>query len=410
MNQATSLVLTNLIPRHSGSLPPELLDLTSALINQSRLKCSLSQEQEIGRIYACANLACERLKIKLNLPKIEPRPPVPPRVYKKLYAYIEDTLASATPKKRPRVEGGDYGKGNGNATPSRKSSLAQTPNKRTPGRNDSPIKTILPLPQRSTPSKSKSLASFRTPKKGLRHEKRDETKIPRWVGTVGRELCRRLGMEEATPHVLAGVESLIFWEEEKERRREETIGRWPALMIAVWGIVWGKLTAGAELLSDEEFKENRLKALEVLRSTRKDTEVERKVGIGGWEGWDLPDEGEEDENEVERSNEKDVNNWIAEIANKGCFEMDWYQNIIKADGPDDTDEDQEREDALDGIERALVREDEMRYGLGTMRQKKVDYLTEQRRAEYKVWKKNILAKIARLQKEGKNRDVMEMNA
>lgn len=89
--------------------------------------------------------------------------------------------------------------------------------------------------------------------------------------------------------------------------------------------------------------------------------------------------------------------------------MDWYQNLVKADAQDDTGEDQEREDALDGIERALVREDEMRYGLGTMRQKKVDYLTEQRRAEYKVWKKNILAKIARLQKEGKNRVVIDMN-
>lgn len=76
-------------------------------------------------------------------------------------------------------------------------------------------------------------------------------------------------MEEATPHVLAGVESLIFWEEEKERRKEETIGKWPALMMAVWGIVWGKLTAGGELLNDEDFKENRLKALEVLRSARK---------------------------------------------------------------------------------------------------------------------------------------------
>ncbi|RAL67016.1 hypothetical protein DID88_007796 [Monilinia fructigena] len=119
-------------------------------------RCSLNQEQEIGRTYACANLACERLKTTLNLPKIEPRPPVPPRVYKKLYAYIEDSLASATPRKRARVEGND----SGNATPSRKSSLAQRPQKRTPGRNDTPIKMILPLPQRSTPSKSKSPRQF----------------------------------------------------------------------------------------------------------------------------------------------------------------------------------------------------------------------------------------------------------
>ncbi|ATZ56539.1 hypothetical protein BCIN_13g03760 [Botrytis cinerea B05.10] len=401
MNQATSQVLSNLIPRHSGALPPELLALTSSLISQSRLRCSLSQEQEIGRTYACANLACERLKTTLNLPKIEPRPPLPPRVYKKLYAYIEDTLASTTPKKRARVEGN--GMESGNATPSRKSSK-----KRTPGHDDTPIISTLPLPHRSTPSKSKSLASFRTPKKGLRYEKRDETKIPRWVGVIGRELCAKLGMKEATPHVLAGVESLIFWEEEKTKKGEEIMGKWPAMMMAVWSIVWGKLRTGEEVLSDEEFTKKRLETLKVLRLAREDEEVEKKVGGGGWEGWDLPDEDEEDEEE--RSNAKDVNGWMAEICNKGCLEMDWYRNMVRADGSDDTEDDQEREDALDEIQRVRVREDEMRYGLGTMRQAKVDYLTEKKRAEYKVWERNILAKISRLQKEGKNGNVMDIEA
>ncbi|ESZ95653.1 hypothetical protein SBOR_3954 [Sclerotinia borealis F-4128] len=372
MNQSTSIALSNLVPRHSGALPPELLDLTSSLIAQSRVKCSLNQEQEIGRTYACANLACERLKTILNLPKIEPRPPVPPRVYRKLYAYIEDSLATVTPRKRSRIEdnGDGNGNGNGHATPSRKSSLAQTPKRNTPGRNDTPIKTILPLPQRSTPSKTKSLASFRTPKKGLRYEKRDERKIPRWIGVVGRELCGKLGMKEATPHVLAGVESLIFWEGEEERRGEE----------------W-------EALSDEDFKGNRVRALGVLKEARRDEEVERKVGDGGWEGWDLPedededtDQENEDDGEGKRSNEDDVNNWVAEIVGKGCLEMEWYQNIIGADDSvdeDDEDEDQEREEALDEGERALVREHEMRYGLGTMRQKKVDYLSEEKKAAYK---------------------------
>ncbi|KAF7890842.1 uncharacterized protein EAF01_010651 [Botrytis porri] len=400
MNQATSQVLSNLIPRYSGTLPPELLALTSSLISQSRLRCSLSQEQEIGRTYACANLACERLKTTLNLPKIEPRPPLPPRVYKKLYAYVEHTLNSTTPKKRARVEGSGFE--SGNATPSR-----QSAKKRTPGHNDAPIKTT--LPQRSTPSKSKSLASFRTPKKGLRYEKRDESKIPRWVGVVGRELCATLGMKEATPHVLAGVESLIFWEEEKMRKGEEMMGRWPAMMMAVWSIVWGKLRTGEEVLSDEEFKEKRLETLRVLRLARGDEEVERRVGGAGWEGWDLPEVDEEDEEE-ERSNAKEVNGWMAEICNKGCLEMDWYQNMVRADGEDDSEDDQEREDALDEIQRVRVREDEMRYGLGTMRQAKVDYLTEKKRAEYKVWKRNILAKIARLQKEGENGHVMDIEA
>ncbi|KAB8294004.1 hypothetical protein EYC80_009467 [Monilinia laxa] len=412
MNQATSLVLSNLIPRHSGALPPELLDLTSSLIAQSRVKCSLNQEQEIGRTYACANLACERLKTTLNLPQIEPRPPVPPRVYKKLYAYIEDSLANATPRKRARVEGN----GSGNATPSRKSSLAQRPQKRTPGRNDTPIKTILPLPQRSTPSKSKSLASFRTPKNGLQHEKRDDAKIPRWVGVVGRELCRKLDLKEATPHVLAGVESLIFREWEKERKGGETMGRWPVMMITVCLFVWGQLRGG---VSSRDFLGNRLRALGILREARRNKEMERKVGDGGWDGWDLPENDEaqdaEDGEEEETDNGKDVNEWMAEITSKGCLEMDWYQNIVAESSPNDEDEnedeDEEREEASDDGERARVREHEMRYGLGTMRQKKVDYLSEDKRAAYRVWEKNMLARIARELREAvENGDTTKMKA
>ncbi|QSZ36082.1 hypothetical protein DSL72_007206 [Monilinia vaccinii-corymbosi] len=406
MNQATSLVLSNLIPRHSGALPPELLDLTSSLIAQSRVKCSLSQEQEIGRTYACANLACERLKTTLNLPKIEPRPPVPPRVYKKLYAYIEDSLNSATPRKRARVEESGGGNGSGNATRSRTSSFAILPKKRTPGRNDVPMKTILPLPQRSTPSRSKSLASFRTPKKGLQYEKRDDARIPRWVGVVGRELCAKLEMVEATPHVLAGVESLIFREWEKERRGEETLGKWPVMMMVVFIIIWNKLKL-KKLFSGEEFVENRLRALGVLREARRDKEIGRKVGDGGWDGWDLPEgddaqdgedgEGEEEEEEKvqESRNAADVYEWVTEVTSKGCLEMDWYLNISEGNGPNDEDDDQEREEALDEGGRAHVREHEMRYGLGTMRQMKVDYLSEEKRAAYRVWEKDMLAKIAR---------------
>ncbi|KAA8565648.1 hypothetical protein EYC84_009499 [Monilinia fructicola] len=373
MNQATSLVLSNLIPRHSGPLPPELLDLTSSLIAQSRVKCSLNQEQEIGRTYACANLACERLKTTLNLPAIEPRPPVPPRVYKKLYAYIDESLASATPRKRARTEGRA-----GAPLPS----LAQRPQKRAPGRNDTPVKSILPLPQRATPSRAKSLASFRTPKKGLQHERRDDAKIPRWVGIVGRELCRKLDLREATPHVLAGVESLIFREWEKERKGEETMGRWPVMMMTVCLFVWGQLRGG------------------VLREARRDKVMESKVGDGGWDGWDLPENDEaqdEEDEEEETANGKDVNEWMAEITSQGCLGMDWYQNIVAENSPndEDKDEDEEREEASDDGERAQVREHEMRYGLGTMRQKKVDYLSEDRRAAYRVWEKNMLARIAR---------------
>jgi origin recognition complex subunit 6 len=44
-----------------GSLPAELIDLTVSLLSQSRSKAgNLKPEEEIGRGYACANIACER--------------------------------------------------------------------------------------------------------------------------------------------------------------------------------------------------------------------------------------------------------------------------------------------------------------------------------------------------------------
>ncbi|PQE21488.1 Origin recognition complex subunit 6 protein [Rutstroemia sp. NJR-2017a BBW] len=385
MNKAIELVLTNLIPRHSGAIPPTLLDLSSSLLAQSRVKCSLSPEQEIART----------LKTTLNLPKIEPRPPVPPSVYKKLYAYLETTLQSGTPRKRTRHTDDVPRSGSHLSTPSR----AQ---KRTPGRNDTPIKSALPTPGRGTPSKSRSLAGFRTPKKGLKFEKRDESRIPRWIPVVGREMCRGLGTEDAMAHVRAGVESLVWLD--MERGGEKMMGKWPALMIAVWAHVRKRLReVGGDgegvVMTKEEFAEWRGEALVFLRGVRRDEGVRGRVerGVGGeevgWRGWDLPFEEEEDDDEGR--NERDVNNWMKEINAQGWLDMDWYYNITSTSTSAHANSRSASEEVEEGIERALVREDEMRYGLGTMRQKKVDYLTEERRAAYRVWERRMKAEIER---------------
>jgi origin recognition complex subunit 6 len=61
MNRSVEQALTSLISRHNGPLPPELVELASSLLAQSRTKASnLKAEEEIGRTYACANIACER--------------------------------------------------------------------------------------------------------------------------------------------------------------------------------------------------------------------------------------------------------------------------------------------------------------------------------------------------------------
>lgn len=120
----TSLI--TLVPT-LNSLPDELVDLATSLLAQSRAKAAnLRPEEEIGRTFVVCHLACERwvilcltafvcvfkscltnrvyrLKQKLAIEKINARPPVPPRIYKKLYAYLDSALVKqATTPRTPR--------------------------------------------------------------------------------------------------------------------------------------------------------------------------------------------------------------------------------------------------------------------------------------------------------------------
>lgn len=60
MPTPTEQALITLVPT-LHSLPPELVELSTSLLAQSRTKAAtLKPEEEIGRIYVCANIACER--------------------------------------------------------------------------------------------------------------------------------------------------------------------------------------------------------------------------------------------------------------------------------------------------------------------------------------------------------------
>jgi len=60
--------LYSLLPGLTATLPPELIELTSSLLSQSRTKAErLGKDQEGARGYVCANLACERYTMLVNL-------------------------------------------------------------------------------------------------------------------------------------------------------------------------------------------------------------------------------------------------------------------------------------------------------------------------------------------------------
>ena len=398
MSRPIEQALTNLIPRHSGSLPPELIELASSLLAQSRTKASnLKAEEEIGRTYACANIACERylmflflwyfhllpdfmlmvyrhrLKTTLNLPKIEPRPPIPPRLYSKLYGYFDRTLTASAARQRAKA-------GSARSTPSKA------------------------LPERPTPRKEKSLEGFRanrTPKKGLKYvgnRERDE-RLPRWLAPTVRALCRGMDAGKAVPHVLAGVESVLCLpcpeeEDETDDGHEKMERKIPALVAAVWFFVMTRL-AGEETNGKEYLKQRKI-VLDILGGVKDDVVVVEKVGDGeeGWVGW-----------EVVR--DKDIDAWLRDLPKRGWLQMDWFQNIVEGSGANgrDVDDDIDMDElpsnpAKDGTKI-------MGAGLGTMRQDRFDYLSEAKRDEYAEWRAKILSKIDELIADGVMDDAMD---
>ncbi|OAL69941.1 hypothetical protein A7D00_5980 [Trichophyton violaceum] len=98
--------LANLLPALAEDPPRELLNLASSLLTQSRsCGATLKPEMEIARPYACAEIACKSLARTLKLPSPISRPPCPPRVYKKLYAHLEQSLqSSSVSSKRQNAE------------------------------------------------------------------------------------------------------------------------------------------------------------------------------------------------------------------------------------------------------------------------------------------------------------------
>lgn len=395
MNRSIEQSLTSLLPRLTIDLPSDLITLASSLTAQSRTVASnLKPDEEIGRAYVCAHIACERLKSTLNLPTIEPRPPVPPRVYTKLYTYLSSALAARpqrTPKKVQRLE---------DVQPS--PSNAKTPTR--PKSN--PVSTTATgraLPSRPTPSKERSLAAFRPTKKSrkseLSHGGRGR-EIAAWIRPVVRGLCARMEARAAIAHVLAGIGSVLTLPtpnpEKGEGKEKEKV---PALVAAIYVLVHTRLT-GKEV-NGKEYVALRRTILTALKDLSADVEVIEKVekeeaGEVGWEGWT---------NIVG----KDVDAWLMQLSARGWVGLDWFENIESGSGikgPDTRDEpmdDAEDEDAdedNDGEEESIM-------GLGTMMQERVDYLSTRKREEYQIWKDEILRKIEEMERTRADTEAMD---
>ncbi|KAE8356328.1 origin recognition complex, subunit 6 [Aspergillus coremiiformis] len=442
-NRPVEQALGTLLPTHASDLPQELLSLALSLVAQSRsFSTSLRPEEEIARPYACAEIACRRLTRALKLPPVMGHPPCPPRAYKKLYAFLDRSLSNnVAGVKRP-------GTGSTSGTPSRPGSVASTPTKdskytKTPSNTATTPHRLQTASNKPTPLKKSVLLNeesnsrSQTPKNSkVRPNGLPGSTIipdaPAWVMTSIRNVCKTLSTpaprtstwsrppisRTLPPHMFAGVSSILYFI--SLGNKEDTLGEETADFVE-------PILSAKDKENDEDYKEM-VEALIVAvyflalarrRSSSSDEEGETKkldkktfsemrqtalVSLG------LPS--------TERRHREDVDQWIAVIMHQGwANEKEWFENIPQAGELDgdaaylsDADGYNERDDQIKSAKRQKPMpsgpfrpakqssKKGLLPGLGTMMQDRVDWLSDDRKEDYLVWKAAVLARIDQMEK------------
>ncbi|KAG6086194.1 hypothetical protein E4U15_000829 [Claviceps sp. LM218 group G6] len=371
MSRQIEQALLSLMPTYGSDLPPPLVELAGSLLAQSRHRAStLKADEEIARQYACAHIACERLKTSLDLPPIAPRPPIPPRIYNRLYTHLDDILpnTSTTPRSnRVRIPSRRI-RENADATPTKSQARA--------------------VPSRGTPTKEMSLAKFRTPSRAasaLRARRLDvqgsrHSRVHPWIQPVIRHMCAESGQKKLAPTIFAGIEYTLVPD---GRPAEDAwlLDHVTDLVAALYFFVMMRMrsiTSGGAEINPESYVPLRKEILTLL------TQAGQQVAVPAfeeddafWAGW--------------RSiQSRDFDAAVAKVNEKNWLSGDWYDGI--ADVLCSTDK-------VD-VDMLELGQEERQPSLPTRRadamlQEQNDYLSETRRADFAAWRDEMLGKIAR---------------
>ncbi|KAI2602332.1 hypothetical protein GGR54DRAFT_527484 [Hypoxylon sp. NC1633] len=380
MSRTLDPTLLSLLPTYSKDLPQPLLELASSLLTQSRHSAgTLKGEEEVARAYACAHIACERLKITLDLPPIQARPPVPPRIYKRLYAHLDNVLPASTIGKSGRVR-----------TPSSKL------------RESGIFGSGQRIPPRAIPNKEESLAKFRSPAaaRGDNTPTRSAGKppayqakkgsgsagsaLPAWVRPTIQFMCKELDQGRIGRTVLAGMQTIAA--PNGKRSEDEWITEnLVSLLAAVYFLVSSQLYVLEQGRELDESQYIRMRK-EILKTLGR---AQENVGVTGmdedelWIGWtDI------------RS--KDMDSAVSKVVQNGWQEEEWFAGIkymANAKVVETHDEDEQMED---GKERSFGEKLHLQRG-DTMLQSRWD-MTDQKREEYAAWKTGVLCRIEEIER------------
>ncbi|KUL86608.1 hypothetical protein ZTR_03024 [Talaromyces verruculosus] len=451
--------LATLLPTHENEMPPELLSLAQSLFAQSRsYSSSLKPEEEIARPHACAEIACRRLARTLKLPPLLGHPPCPPRVYKKLYTFLEKSIGNATSKNKsapptPNKPSSTPKKAGGNdATTSR------TPSKqlKTPSKSTPLGKRALDNDTNKTPSRVTSVKRARFTKEPLQLLENIKD-APQFVMPSIRTVCKILSTPAPRmtlwsrppisrtfpPHIFAGVSSILHFiskmtdkeideldedasefmniirnpeEEESEDYKEVVL----ALIVAVYFLVLARRRSpppntpanGKPLTATPSDNPPMSPATESRKMDKKTFSEMRQTALSSL---GLP--------ATEKRHGEDVDAWIEVIQTlKWAKGQEWFDNIPLAGEREDEfgnglydDDDEVDGEGHDGskakggkrrktnifLHAGKDEEGLLLPGLGTMMQDRVDYLSEDRKEDFLEWRADMLERIGKIMKTGK---------
>ncbi|CAK7206498.1 hypothetical protein SEUCBS139899_009294 [Sporothrix eucalyptigena] len=424
MNRSAEPALRSLLPTHNGAFPPLLTELAGSLLAQSRHRAStLKADEEIARSYACAHIACDRLKTSLNLPQIEPRPPIQPRLYKRLYTHL-NTILQPAPGARAsaasRIEQGNSlsspAPGSGSGTPRR---VASTSAGLATG---TPSKTLAqPTPRPNAPASS--------------------SQFPPWIRPTVRYICHELGHPQLAPTIAAGLSAIqkeveieakekknrpknrdengnVIENDEDEDEDDEDMEEWfedslTALVAALYLYCmtsWrehaaerdGKAAGGGS--SGLEERQFQLDEKAILGAFEKVRGVVGSRDDSDWDGWQ----------DLQKRTFRDA---LVVVSKHQWLQSDWYQDIAnlqpsaEGDGDDGplSDEDGEGGDADDGdyggvsIPTRVWRAD-------SMFQARYDFLSAAKRQDYEDWRASVLEQIAGTEDVQQQPQAMEVDS
>jgi origin recognition complex subunit 6 len=222
--------------------------------------------------------------------------------------------------------------------------------------------------------------------------------------TAIRSLCKAFDIPHAAPHVYVGVSSIARVVREQQaaaaqtpakKRPRRSTGKEdisavvaafdethiPALIVVVAFFTRSHLIGAPEA---SEYASQRADAIQTVTKTTPDdvrTDEETTIAM--------------------------IENLLREAEN-GWLDMEWYHNLPEPEaGPEDVADDLHgpNNDGDDIIERSTHGLQVPNRGSGSMMTDATDYLSDERRAEYKRWKSEILLRIAQIEKQDRGKAI-----